>query len=69
MDPLSRPISRPISHLGAAALPPAGHAGLRGRLTARHGLGPAVVVAGLALTVLWLGLVAWGAALLVNAAM
>ena len=35
----------------------------------RRGLGHALVVAGLALTVLWLGMVAWGVAILVNAAL
>jgi hypothetical protein len=34
----------------------------------RRGVAPAFIVAGLALTVLWLGVVAWGVAMLVNAA-
>ena len=34
----------------------------------RRSLGQALVVVGLALTMLWLGLVAWGVAILINAA-
>ena len=39
------------------------------RLPRNAGFGRAMLVAGLALTVAWLGLVAWGMALLVGAAM
>jgi hypothetical protein len=53
------------SQINPATLAAARH-GLRPSL--RHGLAPAFVVAGLALTVLWLGVVAWGVAMLVNAA-
>ena len=38
------------------------------RSPTRRGFAQAMVVAGLALTVLWLGMVAWGVAMLVNAA-
>jgi len=53
------------SQFDPAALGPAK---LNPRRVIRSGLAPAFVVAGLALTVLWLGVVAWGVAMLVNAA-